>query len=437
MKKLLSLIIVLLISVCIAFGGCNFIASNVDDFGQSIGGQSGGASGTGSSSLAPVEEATGIEFKTLSLEDRKELSLVDAISKVEKTSVAIGTDSGSGSGVIIDVVGKDENDVYIITCHHVISSGGDIVVYLPDEDCMYENEDYTFEGYIGNSIYNKAVTLVGGDNVSDIAVIKIDLDKPAVSGNKLSSEKVSRAVVPDSSYNVRKGESIFAIGNPSGKLPGSVATGIVSYLERDILVGEVGNMTLMQIGVSTNPGNSGGGLYNLYGELIGITNAGNTNYAETNFAIPCKLENGNGFINIAKHLIKSQTTTNYGKVPNRWNIGISVSTSQQQMGLSRVEYLYVSKVEVGGNAYGKLYVNDVINSISWDHDGTKKYDIKADGVNFTSAQSAFAFYVALMRTEIGKGGCFYINVTRSGYQNTLDVKIDITNANFIFCDTGY
>ena len=436
MKKIFCLMTAILISICIAFGGCTFIVDNSGGLFPDSNGQTGIGGGLGGgSSLTPVETATGLEFETLA--EREELSLADAVSKVERTSVVLQVGSGYGSGVIVGVKQQDQNIVYIITCHHVISNGGNVIVYLPDENCNYDNEDYIFEGVIGASIYSdKAVTLVGGDNVSDIAVIKIDLTKNAKSGNKLSNDKIVRAVVPSSNYNVRKGESIFAIGNPTGKLPGSVTSGVVSYLGRNVLIPEVGNMELIQIDVATNPGSSGGGLYNLYGELIGITNAGNTNYGGINYAIPYEMESGNGYINIAKHLIKSCTQTNYGKVPNRWNIGIEVNTGEQQIGFSKIDYLYVSGVQAGSNADGKLNTNDVINKISWNYNGVKTYDIMADGVNFNYAIDAFVFCVSLMRTELEKGDSFIVNVSRSGYSNTIDVTINISVADYIFCNTG-
>ena len=431
MKKLISLLSVLVIIFAFAFSGCTFIDSGTPNDDSSI--NQNGENGSGNTSvIAPVEQATGVEFTTFSETERKELSVVDAVKKVERTSVAIKLSSGSGSGVIVGVKDKAETSVYILTCHHVISGGGNITVYLPDEDCNYENQDYIFTGVIDAKTYtDKAVTLVGGDRVSDIAVIKVDLNLPAKSGNKLSPSKVIRANVPVSSYKVQKGEEIFAIGNPSGSLPGSVSLGIVSYLERSVVVGGVGNMRLMQIGVSTNPGNSGGGLYNLYGELIGVTNAGNTNYDETNFAIPCELSSGNGFINIAKHLIKSQTSTNYGYVPSRWEIGISVQEVSVGYG---VYYTQVSSVAIGSNAYNKLQVGDLITSLSWDFNGTKTYKIEADGKNFETTVESFDFYTSLMRTELVKGNKFYVGVTRERINKT--IEIEIAKADYIFCNTG-
>lgn len=407
---------ILSVLICLSAVGCQFVDLSI--YNPQI----------NSDKVNSMIAATNVEFKVANKEDRVKLSLPEAVEMVERTSVAIEISnqngSGAGSGVILDV--KDSGDyVYIITCHHVISSMGDIVVKLPDADCKYDNNDYIFTGKIGNKIYNdQAVTLVGGDNVSDIAVIKINLSLPALSGNKLSTDKIQKAILPNTEYEIKKGESIFAIGNPSGQLPGSVADGIVSYLDREISVGEVGYMSLMQISVATNPGNSGGGLYNLYGELIGITNAGNTSYDEINFAIPVENEKGTGFLIIASQLIGSANNTNYGYVDGRWSIGIGVENKVS--GLNN--FIVVSSVEENSNASDanpKLMVGDIITSISF------------DGETHTINPNNFSGYVGFMRTSLKKGDVFSIFVSRGNfYQEKVEVKVTIKYTDYIFCDTG-
>ena len=141
---------------------------------------------------------------------------------------------GAGSGVIIS------DDGYIITNDHVISGATNITVRLDD------GREYT-------------ARLIATDPQTDVAIIKID-DKglaPAIFGD---SEKL---VV---------GETAIAVGNPLGELGGTVTCGIISALDREISID--GNMmTLLQTDAAVNPGNSGGGLFNLRGELIGVVNA--------------------------------------------------------------------------------------------------------------------------------------------------------------------
>ena len=143
-------------------------------------------------------------------------------------------DVGSGSGVIIT------SDGYIVTNNHVVEDGQDIRV------CLQDGSEYQ-------------ATLIGTDSYSDLAIIKIDAtDLPA-------------ATLGDSSKMV-VGDPVFAIGNPLGVLASSVSQGIISGLDRTITV-EGHNMTLIQTDAAVNPGNSGGGLFNTNGELIGIVNA--------------------------------------------------------------------------------------------------------------------------------------------------------------------
>jgi S1-C subfamily serine protease len=165
--------------------------------------------------------------------------------EVEADKLAINvkndTTSSSGSGVIVDADVFDEdgakinsqNEFYILTCYHVVSGGGNITVYLPDENARNFNDPeydskYTFTGVIDNKIHNdKAITLVGGDSFTDIAVLKLD-----VTGSGVSSDKIVEAHLPASDYTHSYGEEVFAIGNPGGTMPMSVSQGIISYLER-------------------------------------------------------------------------------------------------------------------------------------------------------------------------------------------------------------
>ncbi len=141
---------------------------------------------------------------------------------------------GAGSGVIFT------SDGYIVTCYHVIENASVITVTLND-----------------GTAYR--ATVYGYDAKNDIAVIRIE-----VSG-------LTAASFADSS-KLKVGESVFAIGNPLGSLGGSVTDGIVSALDREVVV-EGQEMILLQTSAAVNHGNSGGGLFNAKGELIGIVNA--------------------------------------------------------------------------------------------------------------------------------------------------------------------
>ncbi len=182
-------------------------------------------------------------------------SVVVINAKVPSYSAWGGTTESisAGSGVIIHENG------YILTCYHVIENATEVVVTLSDGVSKY------------------AAERVGFDEASDLAVLKID---------PKAEQPLTAAKHGKSGYLV-VGEHVVAIGNPLGTLGGTVTDGIISATERRVAVGNE-TMTLIQTNAAINSGNSGGGLFNLKGELIGIVNA---KYAESGveglaFAIP-------------------------------------------------------------------------------------------------------------------------------------------------------
>lgn len=166
------------------------------------------------------------------------------------------TSAASGSGFIYS------DDGYIITNFHVVENSSSISVSM----------------YDGTSLDAK---LVGYDESNDVAVLKVDTDKdltPVVIGN---------------SDNLNVGDPVVAIGNPLGELTFSLTSGAVSALDREVTFSGGITMNLIQTDCAINSGNSGGALFNLYGEVIGITNAkysGNSASGATidniGFAIP-------------------------------------------------------------------------------------------------------------------------------------------------------
>ena len=206
---------------------------------------------------------------------------------------------GAGSGVIIS------EDGYIVTNNHVISGASNINVRLTN------GEEYKAK-------------LIGTDAQTDIAVIKIE------------AEKLTPAVFGDSSTLII-GELTVAIGNPLGELGGTVTDGIISALDREITV-EGENMVLLQTNAAVSPGNSGGGLFNSNGELIGVVNAksSGSSVEGLGFAIP---------INTAKVIIKDLIEKGY--VTGRPSIGITiveVTTDYQRFMYGVNEYgVYIQK----------------------------------------------------------------------------------------------
>jgi len=255
--------------------------------------------------------------------------------------------SGAGSGVIINASGV------ILTNNHVIESASQISVRLTNGH-VYE------------------ATLVATDVDSDIAVIKI---KP--------EETLTVAVFGDSDGLV-VGEEVLAIGNPLGLLGGTVTNGIVSALEREVTVGGE-TMTLLQHNAAISPGNSGGALFNMRGELIGIVNAKySSSEAEgLGFAIPV-----NTVLEVYDDLIK------FGYVKGRADHGLTFTTDRFYM------YLYI---------YSSRYTDQL------------QYGDRLLAIDGNAPESVDDAYALLDGYEIGD--TVEIVVARNGKQVTVTLEI--------------
>ena len=364
MKRLFKFITTLSIAVIICFSatGCQFIRLN--------GNGNGFYQGNSTNAMQHVQ------FTTQSNEQREQLSLVDAIAKVERSSVMIQTDGSVGSGIMVDVTVSqnsylsNDNFVFILTCHHVIASARNVKVCLPDENFDFYNENFAFAGAIGSDIApsSYAVSLVGGDKLSDVAVLKLDLSKTNLTASqKANITKAKIAPLDQNVYSMRRGEEVFSVGNPTGELPGSCNSGIISYLDRVTYIAEVGEMSLTQHDVAIQHGSSGGGLFNLYGELIGITNAGSDTYKGMNYAIPYysnvkEGQENRGFVAIAQQLLGTATSTNYGYISQRKDtFGFTVTVQSNSV--------IITEVVADSQAYQVgLKINDHIVAVSTDNE---------------------------------------------------------------------
>lgn len=387
--------------------------------------------------------------------EQNQLSIEDAVDRVYTSvvTVALTVDNGThwGSGVIVDLSTANDlqGDYFVITCYHVIRNTGELSVYLIDDkmknyDDPDYNTDYVFKGAIGQSSDFNSVELIGADSVADIAVLKLsaknreeEIKQVDAGFTSLDLSHVIKSKVAPSDRAIKLGQSVFAVGNPFGKFPGTVMSGIVGHLQRPSEVNTIGPMTLIQIDAMTAQGNSGGGLYNLYGELIGITNAGV--YSEENgnnginFAIPASVNTylgiDNGFINVAKNLIATKTQDNFGYVSYRWNVGATVGSTNQGK-------VYVASIVKDGDAYlAGLKANDVIAKITYLKNGVSTTE------NITSL-SAYEKTVSCMRYYLKIGDSFTLTVDRASGVNGFSVKSERKEITFnitrqwIFADTG-
>lgn len=263
---------------------------------------------------------------------------------------------GAGSGVILS------EDGYIVTNHHVIDGANTIKVRLSN------GQAYT-------------AVLTGTDEKTDLAVLKIN-----VSG-------LPAAKLADSS-TVRVGDFVIAIGNPLGELGGTVTEGIISAKDREVTIdGET--MTLLQTSAAVNPGNSGGGLFNLDGELVGVVNAKSSgdDIEGLAFAIPA---------NTVKEI--TQELIQHGYVTGRPQLGISVAQITKP-GMGRQTYystpgLYITQSSVDNG----LKAGDRI--------------IKIDGTIINNAAD-----VSTVLERHSVGDVVEVIVSRSGKEITVDVKL--------------
>ncbi|MBQ6500112.1 MAG: trypsin-like peptidase domain-containing protein [Mogibacterium sp.] len=178
-------------------------------------------------------DATGSELTVAQIVDKNEDAVVEILMSGTAQNMwgQMQLVQGAGSGVIMT------EDGYIATNYHVIQGASKVEVTL-----------HNGESYVAR--------IIGSDPSNDIAVIKID------------AKGLTTATVGDSS-TVDVGDLAVAIGNPLGQLGGTATTGIISALDRTLDV-EGTTLTLMQTDAAINGGNSGGGLFNNKGELIGI-----------------------------------------------------------------------------------------------------------------------------------------------------------------------
>lgn len=201
-------------------------------------------------------------------------SIVEIYTYSDKTQAKL---EGTGSGVVIS------KDGYIVTNAHVLNEDGFHTVHTTDD-----------------KIYDAVV--IGRDSKTDIAVIKVD------------NAGLTPAVLGDSDEAI-VGEQVIAVGNPAG-LSNTVTDGIISAVNRKIRSDSTGfEMNCIQTNADISPGNSGGALVNMYGQVIGITSS---KYVSSSFE-------GLGFaitINDALPIIEQLIDTGY--VSGRFRIGIQL-----------------------------------------------------------------------------------------------------------------
>ena len=233
------------------------------------------------------------------------------------------TSAAAGSGFILT------EDGYILTNYHVVENSNSITV------AMYNGDTYD-------------ATLIGYDESNDVAVLKVD------------AQGLSPVVLGDSD-NLNVGDSVVAIGNPLGELTFSLTAGLVSAKDREVTLSNSLTMDLIQTDCAINSGNSGGALFNLYGEVIGITNAkysssgssGEASIDNIGFAIP---------INSVRSIVESIIKNGYIVKPY---IGVSVEDVSSEMTSYGLPTGAVVRSVTDGApaAQAGLQANDIITAV--------------------------------------------------------------------------
>lgn len=270
----------------------------------------------------------------------------------------------SGSGVIYNV--DEEGNAYILTNYHVVYDANSYAEdHISEKIYIYlyglENESYAIEAQY-----------VGGSPNYDIAVLSVTENE--ILKNGFNAGTIAAATFANSN-DITPGNIAIAIGNPtsSSELGGiSVTNGIISVDSEYITMtaaDEQSEITyrLIRIDTPVNSGNSGGGLYNSEGELIGIVNAkiSNSNIENIGYAIPSNIVRA-----VADNIIYYSQNSSYNSVM-RCILGITVTTDElstyydAETGiLHKAETVIINEVSNGSLADTKLQAGDIITSIT-------------------------------------------------------------------------
>lgn len=294
----------------------------------------------------------------------------DSVVEITTESVISGqymqqyVSKGAGSGVIIS------EDGYIITNNHVIDGASTITVTLKNGKAY-------------------SASLIGKDSEVDVALLKIE-------------ETGLKPVTFGDSDNLKVGETAVAIGNPLGRLGGTVTNGIISALDREITIdGET--MNLLQTNAAINPGNSGGGLFNANAELIGlvVAKSSGTDVEGLGFAIPI-----NDVVDILQDLM------DHGYVTGRASLGVTLrNISEQELFSYRLDEAgtYIAQVNSGSAAENAgLEVGDLLVKI-----GDTEVSSASQAVSLISKHKA--------------GDEVDITIKRDGSEQTIKVTLDEEN----------
>ena len=281
------------------------------------------------------------------------------------------TETAAGSGIIIS------EDGYILTNNHVISGADKITVYVNSGE--EGEEEQTYEA-----------TLVGSSENNDIAVLKID------------AKGLNAATFGDSDQ-LEVGELAVAIGNPMGKVHGSVTAGIISAVEQELTIDDV-TINAIQTDAAINPGNSGGALFDSYGNVIGVVYAksSSVNIEGIGYAIPV-----NNIKELVEQMINDPDSVKDQTKGSQIMLGITIRNITEDMSK---QY----SMPVG------VYITDVSTMSAAERAGLQKGDII---VGFAGEDVKTADELNALKAKQTPGDTVAVKIDRNGKEMTLDLVI--------------
>ena len=281
------------------------------------------------------------------------------------------TETAAGSGIIIS------EDGYILTNNHVISGADKITVYVNSGE--EGEEEQTYEA-----------TLVGSSENNDIAVLKID------------AKGLNAATFGDSDQ-LEVGELAVAIGNPMGKVHGSVTAGIISAVEQELTIDDV-TINAIQTDAAINPGNSGGALFDSYGNVIGVVYAKSSSVSIEGIGYAILVNN---IKELVEQMINDPDSVKDQTKGSQIMLGITIRDITEDMSK---QY----SMPVG------VYITEVSSMSAAERAGLQKGDIITEfaGETVTSADDLNA-----IKAKQTSGDTVSVKIDRNGKEMTLDLVI--------------
>ncbi|MDE6275835.1 MAG: S1C family serine protease [Clostridia bacterium] len=324
--------------------------------------------------------------------------------------------SAMGSGVIYKL-NKEAGSAYIITNYHVVYNGN-----LTNVGGIYSNIKVYLYGYESES---QAITAkyIAGAYDYDIAILKVE-------DSDIIKNSSARAVNVASSKDIVAGSTVLAVGNPAtgtglaNDIKISVTQGVVSVDSENVSVGDSQtkysvSTRVMRVDAAINSGNSGGGLYNAKGQLVGIVNAKATSSSIENmgYAIPSDV-----VVGIADYAIANCDGEDNRYVKKLYlGIGGSVNSSKAVYDASSKTVKLIEEISVG-----EVSDDSVVSGLLQEGDILKA--VEFDGIKYEITRS-YSLPDALWNAKAGKTNSLKFYIVRDGADKTVNVAISATNFN--------